>query len=50
MRKRNVNRRTIEIFLDDFNYLDGIRTTGVGKVSFANIVKKVCEVYRTVIE
>ena len=43
-------RRSIEIYKEDFDYLDAIRETGYGKVSFSNIVKKVCANYRTVIE
>jgi hypothetical protein len=39
MRIKNHNRRTIEIYKNDFDVLEILRTTELGKVTFANIVK-----------
>jgi len=46
MRKKNVNRRTIEIHLTDFNFMDDLRTTKLGKVSFADVEKELVRVYK----
>lgn len=46
---KNSEKKTIDVYRNDTDYLDGLRTTDLGTVSYADIVKKVCEVYRTVI-
>ena len=48
VRKRNPDRHTIDIYQTDFEYLDGIRETDIGKVSFANIIKNICEEYKMI--
>ena len=45
-----IEKCTISIYKTDFDYLDKIRETGIGKVSYADIVKKVLSVYMKVIE
>jgi hypothetical protein len=41
MRTKNVNRRTIEIYKEDWDALNSMRTTDIGKVSYADIVHNV---------
>lgn len=46
MTKRNKTTRTIDIYRDDYNYLDTIRGTNIGKVSFANSIRELCRVHQ----
>jgi hypothetical protein len=46
MTKKEKTTRTIDIFRDDYIYLDTIRITNMGKVSFANSIRELCRVHQ----
>jgi len=50
MKMENRRKRTIDIYQMDFNYLNAVRTTSFGKVSFANAVKELARVHRLALE
>ena len=46
MTKRNKTTTTIDIFRDDYIYLDTIRIKNTGKESFANSIQELCRVHQ----